>query len=525
MISPLNTFDFLVRAAKLYPERIAVVDGNKRFTYAELKNRSIALNGAVRASGLSQGDVVSVLDYNTHHMLELYYALTKTGIVINPLNFRYSVEELAYMINHVKSKTIFVHQDFLPLFEKMKERLKSVQQVVLIEKSDPVDRKYRFYEELIKEAKTHLVSKPVDENGVAEILFTSGSSDKPKAVGLTHRNLYLNALYTIIAYTMTEDDTLLHVVPLFHANGGGTPQTITAVGGRHVMLRKVDAETMLRLIDHESVTMFVAVPTVLNRFLSHSDFKSFNTSSLRRIIIVGTAASVDLMREIESKIPNCECLSAYGMTEAGPLVALAKPKSEDRGLPAPDRLKLRTRTGYEVLGVQVKLDAGGNNPGPREGEILIKGNSIFNGYYDNHHATSEAIIDGWFRTGDWGREYDGGWIVVIDRAKDMIKSGGENISSTEVEQILTKHPAIAEAAVIPIPNKEWGEVPKAFVVLKPGTNTSETEILDYCRSNMAHFKAPKSIEFLDLLPRTVTGKVTKSDLRRKYWSDRERQIN
>ncbi len=528
MISPLNPFDFLERAAKLYPERTGVIDGNKRFTYSEFEERSIALGEALSSLGAAKGSVVSVIDYNTHHILELYYALTRTGFIINPLNFRYSASDLAYMIGYVKSTVVFVHNDFLPLIERMEGKLRSVQKIVLIEGNDNLSNggKYLSYEDLTKNLKSRTQPEYIDENQVAEVLFTSGSSNKPKAVGLTNRNLYLNALYTMIAYRMTEEDALLHVVPLFHANGGGTPQMITAAGGKHVMLRKVDPEIMLKLIDRESITMFVAVPTVLRRFLSYAEFNSFDTSSLRQIIVVGTAASRDLFREVETKMPNCECFSAYGMTEAGPLVALSRPKSEDtRKLQPKELLELKTRTGYEVLGVKIKIDTPIGGPGGKEGEILIKGDSVFNGYYLDSKATSESITDGWFHTGDWGRELDDGWILMIDRAKDMIKSGGENISSVEVEETLMKHPSVAEAAVIPIPDEEWGEVPMAFVVPKPDAHIAQLEIMDFCRSKMAHFKAPRSVVFVDSLPKTVTGKVSKAELKNKYWSGRERRIS
>lgn len=522
MISPLNTFDFLARAAKIYPERIAVVDGNLRLTYSEFMKRSLSLSKGLHDLRLKRDDVISVLDYNTHHTLELYFASAYSGLKINPLNFRNSPADLSYMSNYVKSKVIFIHQDFLDMFERIRGDLSSLQYVITIEGSDS-HRDYISYEKMLKEGA--IQQGPIDENDVAEILFTSGSSDRPKAVGLTYRNLYLNALYTIIAYGMTEDDTLLHVVPLFHANGGGTPQTITAVGGKHVMLRKIDADSMIKLIERESVTMFVAVPTVLQRFLTHSDFGSYDTSSLKRIIVVGTAASPDLIQETESKIPSCECLSAYGMTESGPLVAMARLKLEERKLPEKEKINLKTRTGYEVIGTRIKIVGSDGDPDAKEGEILINGNSVFNGYYGNERATDEAISDGWFRTGDWGRKLPGGWITIVDRAKDMIKSGGENISSSEVENVILTHASISEAAVIPIPDREWGEVPKAFVVRKQSESITESELIEYCRSKMAHFKVPKSVEFVDALPRTVTGKIAKGELRRKFWVNRERQIN
>lgn len=522
MIIPLSTFDFLTRAARLYPERVAVVDGNKRFSYSELLRRSENLNEALEELGVRSGDVVSVLNYNTYHMLELYFGLTKTGFVINPLNFRYSAEDILAMINRVRSKIVVVHEQFLPILEEIKNRLSSIEHIVIIEESGNQNLEYLTYEKLIQDVRPSRLPPQIDENALAEILFTSGSTSEPKIVGLTNRNLYLNALYTIIAYRMTEEDSLLHVVPLFHANGGGTPQTITAIGGKHVMLRKVEAEEMLKLVERESVTMFVAVPTVLKRFLSHPDFGSFDLSSLRRIIVVGTAMSEELYSEVESKIKNCKCISAYGMTETGPLVALAELKREEKKLEKIEQLRLRTRTGYQILGAEVKIEP---SQGSDEGEILVRGNSVFNGYLGDKKSDNDAIENGWFHTGDWGRKYQDGWFAIVDRVKDMIKSGGENISSTEIEETLCNHPSIAESAVISIPDEEWGEVPMAFVVLKPNSSSTQEDLREFCRKRLAHFKVPKSIEFLDSLPRTATGKIVKSDLRRRYWSDSGKNIN
>ncbi|HKW04272.1 MAG TPA: AMP-binding protein [Nitrososphaerales archaeon] len=522
MIIPLSTFDFLTRAARLFPERIAVVDKDKRFTYSELLRRSDNLNEGLRELGVRSGDVVSVLNYNTHHMLELYFGLTKTGYVINPLNFRYSAEDILAMINRVRSKVVVVHEQFLPMFEEIKSRLSSIEHVIVIEGSSNQEREYLPYEKLTQDFRPSRFHEETDENALAEILFTSGSTSKPKVVGLTNRNLYLNALYTIIAYRMTEEDSLLHVVPLFHANGGGTPQTITATGGKHVMLRKVEVEEMLKLVEGESITMFVAVPTVLKRFLSHPDFSSFDLTSLRRIIVVGTALSQELYTEVESKIKNCECISAYGMTETGPLVALAKLKQEEKKLERVEQLRLRTRTGYQILGAEVKIEP---SQGSDEGEIFVRGNSVFNGYLGDMESDNDVFETGWFHTGDWGRKYQDGWFAIVDRVKDMIKSGGENISSTEIEETLRNHPSVAESAVISIPDKEWGEVPMAFVVLKPNSSSTKEDLREFCRNRLAHFKVPKSIEFLDSLPRTANGKILKNNLRSRHWSGSGKKIN
>ena len=529
MIRPLQTFDFLLRASRLYGESTAIVDGPDRYTYSEFLERSLRLNASLQSIGLRPNDVVSVISYNTHHMLEAYYGTLKSGMVINPVNFRYSQSDILYMLDYMKSKALIVHQDFLPVVNALRDELPSIRHVVVIEPKDdaPAGPLYD-YETLIARGDPKFEEPTVDEDAVAEVLFTSGTTKRPKAVGLTQRNLYLNALYTIIAYGLSDEDSLLHTVPLFHANGGGTPQTITAVGAKHVMLRKVVAEEMLRLIDQESVTIFVAVPTVIDRMLASPDFHRYDASSLSRLAVVGTALSQKMLAEIERKIPGCECISVYGMTEGGHLLATARPRPFERGEDKTEMSRLKTMTGYEVLGVQIRVVDKNMDDVKQdccsEGEVVVRGNSVFNAYYGDKEATSAAITEGWFHTGDWARMYPDGRLVIVDRLKDMIKSGGENISSIEIEEVLKAHPLVAEAAAIGVPDDQWGEVPKAFVVPRPGASISSRELSDFCLKNLAHFKVPKSFDIVEDLPRSVNGKVSKESLRARYWSGREKRV-
>ncbi|MGH2397975.1 MAG: AMP-binding protein, partial [bacterium] len=347
-------------------------------------------------------------------------------------------------------------------------------------------------------------------------------------VVLTHRSLYLHALFATIALRQADDTVLLHVVPMFHVNGWGSPHTITATGGTHVMLRKIDPLEIFRLIQAERVTIVLGVPTIYNALVNHPEIGRYDLSSLRLAITGGAPASPVLIKAMEEKL-GCQAFVGYGLTETSPVLTVARPKTHLAGESPDQQRECRSKTGYQVLGVNVRVvDAEGRDvpaDGATVGEIVARSNVVMEGYFKDPQATAEAIRDGWFHTGDMATIDTEGYALIVDRKKDIIISGGENISSVEVESTLFSHPAVFEVAVIGIPDDQWGEVPKALVVLKPGAKATEEELIQFCRDRLAHFKAPKSVEFLESLPKGGTGKILKGELRERYWKGLVKRVH
>jgi fatty-acyl-CoA synthase len=528
MFVPVTPLEFRRRAERLFGPKTGVIDGEKRFTYGEFGERSRRLGGALRDLGIRPGDVVSFLTYNTHHLLEAYYGVLQAGAVLNPINIRLHPNEIAYILNHAESRALFFHRDFAPIVETARGTAETVRELVALEPDGAPPFAAREYEALLG-ASHPLASDPeVDENSVAELFYTSGTTGRPKGVALTHRSLYLHALYAAIAKKTTDATVHLHVVPMFHVNGWGAPHTVTATGGTHVLLRKIDPLEILRLIEKERVTSVYGVPAIYNALVNHPQVGTFDLRSLRLIISGGAPPSTVLIRAIEEKL-GCQAIVGYGLTETSPLLTLAAPRAHLGGEPAERQLERRTRTGHPVLGVEIRVvdEQGRDVPadGATTGEIITRSNVVMDGYFRDPRATAEAIRDGWFHTGDIATVDAEGSVNIVDRQKDIIISGGENISSVEVENTLVAHTAVYECAVLAVPDAQWGEVPKALVVLKPGAGATEEELLRFCRERLAHFKVPKSVEFFTALPKSGAGKVLKAALREKYWAGLEKRVH
>lgn len=527
MFVPLTPLEFRDRAEALFAKKIGVIDGEKQFTYAEFGERTHRLANALRSLGLEKGDRVSFITYNTYQLLEGYFGVPEAGGILNPINVRLTPQDIGYILNHSGSKFVFYHKDFTPLIQAIKPSLQATKFYIVMEGpcAEPATHEY---EELLASASTEYVKPQVDENEIAELFYTSGTTGKPKGAAITHRSLVLHALDTIIAMRMTDADVILHIVPLFHVNGWGTPQMLTMIGGTHVMLRKIDPVALLDLVQKHKVTRMFGVPTIFNMLLNHPDLGKYDLSSVQNVMLGGAPSAPALVNAIQDKF-GCRCIVGYGLTETTPVITLAWPKAHLMGESKEKQLERQAKTGYPLPGVQIRVvDSNGvevKPNGQQIGEITVRSNHVMDGYYKDPDGTRNAIRDGWFYTGDMAVVDEDGYILIKDRSKDIIISGGENISSVEIENCLYANPKVFEAAVVAVPDDKWGEVPKAVVVLKPGQTATEQEILDYCKANLAGFKLPKSVVFRDSLPKGGTGKILKADLREPFWQGMEKRVH
>jgi fatty-acyl-CoA synthase len=498
VIVPLTPVDFLTRARRLFPERVGVVDGDAHFTYSAFGQRCDRLASLlVHDVGVQPGDRVAWLCGNTHEMLEAYYGVLLAGAVFLPLNIRLASAETRFVLDDSEAAVLFRHPD-------QTDPEHPVRQVVLGDD----------YEQRLAAQPSDPWTRPaVDENAPAELFYTSGSTGSPKGALLSHRALYLHAVHNALTSGWSGDDVLIHTIPLFHVNGWGSAHYVTALGGVHVLLPSFDAGEVLRLIEAERVTRLFVVPTMARAILDHPALATRDVSSIRQVSIGGAPAGGELMAEIEARF-GCECICGYGMTESSPSLSRSLDKPGE-----PKSLRRRATTGLPLLGVDLRVFDDDDDEVPWDGstvgEIVARSNHVMIGYWNRPEETADALRDGWLRTGDLGVVDPDGYLTIVDRKKDVIVSGGENIASVEVEKVIAAHPAVSEVAVVRMPDERWGEVPCAFVTLKSGTESppSEQDIIDWVRARIAHFKAPKSVIFLDALPLGGTGKIQKVHLR------------
>ncbi|MFF2445585.1 long-chain-fatty-acid--CoA ligase [Neobacillus sp. NPDC058068] len=526
MISPLTPLDWKRRAVKYYPQKVAVIDGEKEFTYREFGRRVDQLSSALNQAGIDQGDHVAVMLPNTHYMLECFYGICQLGAVMVPLNYRLSAEDLEYIIRHSDAKMLIVDAEFSAPIEKIVDLL-SLEQIVIV----PVEGHESSlngvsYEDFLEHAGESFPEVEIDENQLLTLNYTSGTTSKPKGVMLTHRGNYLNAANFLYHLNVQHDDVYLHTLPMFHANGWGGVWAITAAGGTHVCLRKVDPPLILDLFESKQISLLCGAPTVVNMLVNDPRAKEVEIKTSPRMATAGAPPAAALIHKAQ-EILGLNMIHVYGLTETSPFILYCEWKKEFAEISADEQATIKARQGIELAfnGETKVVRQDGEEVawnGKELGEIVTRGNVVMEGYYKDPFTTSAAIRDGWFHTGDLAVTYPDGYIEIRDRAKDLIISGGENISSTEVEGVLYKHPDVLETAVIAIPDEKWGEVPKAIIVLKPGATATEAEIIEFCRVKMAHFKAPKAVEFVDSLPKTATGKLQKYRLREMHWSGPKR---
>jgi acyl-CoA synthetase (AMP-forming)/AMP-acid ligase II len=517
---PLTPVRFLRYAEQQYPASTAVVCGPERFTYAQFAGRVARLAGALRQLGIEDGDRVAFLSANCHRLLEAYYGVLEAGGILLPLNIRLAAGELAYVLNDAGAKILFLQNQFCGLVDSFRKHLSAVQSSHLLDAAPQAGwLSPSNYEALL--SNTRPVRADItqfDENSVAELFYTSGTSADPKGVMLTHRNIYLHALQTSLALHTDVGSVELHTIPLFHANGWGVAHFLTLLGGKHVMLARFDPLEVFRLIEQERAEFCSLVPAMATALVNCPERTKYDLSSLKRITIGGAASSPTLVREVEEKL-GCTCFAGYGLTETSPVLTIS-PVKPGFTWTGDDRFARQASTGYPVPGVEIRVVDGTGKDVPRDGqtagEIIARGDGVMLGYWQRPEDSAAALRGGWFHTGDMATWNDEGYVLIVDRIKDIIVTGGENVSSLEIEKTFNAHPAVLEVAVIPVRDTRWGEVPKALVVLKPGANATEADLLEFCRSRLSHYKCPHSVEFVEALPKTGTGKILKRELRKKY---------
>ena len=520
---PMLVTDFLDRAVRLYPEKVAIVDGDQKFTYREFNERVDRLSNALLALGLERGERVCMLSPNSHFYLESFYATAQIGLVLVPLNYRLVAADHEYILNHAGVSAVLVDWEYTEVVDEIRPNLPAVKHWVVAKDEGTTPNGWTDWNEIVSQASPTKPALPaIGENETVSINYTSGTTSRPKGVIMTHRNSYLNAYNMIVHNSLRHEDVELWTLPMFHCNGWGGVFALTGMAGTHVILRAVDGEDILHLIADENVTFACMAPAVLRAILDTPNKDRFNIKTQPRFTVAGAPPPAAFIERLENEM-GWEFMQLYGLTETAPLLTISRPDANTEK----DDWARRSRAGVAGIGVDLKvLDDEGNpvaKDGKAIGEICARSNVVFAGYYEQPEQTAEAIYDGYFHTGDlavWD-EFEN--IHIVDRKKDVIISGGENISSPEIEDCLYQHPAVLECAVIGIPHEKWGETPVALVLTRETESATEEELIAFCRERMAHFKCPTSVRFVPELPRTATGKLQKYKLREAFW-DGDRKV-
>ncbi|MGH9325912.1 MAG: long-chain-fatty-acid--CoA ligase [Terriglobia bacterium] len=530
MVIPLTPVRFKAHAASAYGNKLGIVCGSERFTYQEFNERCDRLSDALLRLGITPGDRVAWLSFNCHRLLEAYYAVPQVSAILLPINIRLSPDEVCWVLKDSSPRLLFFDPEFAPAVEGFTSCVDSIKRYVCLQGASPAWACAENYEELLQISDSRLLDCTlIDENSIAELFYTSGTTAHPKGVTLTHRNLYLHALYVAHALHLRDKDIGIYTVPLFHVNSWGSPHTFTLSGGRHVILRKFDPPAALKLIAEERVTRLQMVPSMAVALINCADFHNYDLSSVREVMIGGAPASTALIRQLDKKFPGAAVIGGYGLTETSPVVTIAYPKDHLKGTREEIDRRRRASAGNAIFGVEARVvDAAGNDveaDGCAVGELIVRSDTVAAGYWNQPEETARAFAGGWFHTGDLATIDEEGYILIVDRVKDMVLSGGENIATAEVERVIYDHPAVLECAVIAVPDEKWGEVPKAVVVLRSGSSAREEGILNHCRRHLAGYKVPKSVEFRDSLPKGGTGKILKRLLREPYWAGHKKRVH
>ncbi|MGH8064966.1 MAG: fatty acid--CoA ligase [Candidatus Entotheonellia bacterium] len=515
----------LERAVRFYPEHPAVVCGTTQLTYRALAERVRRLCHGLQRLGITKGDRLAILMYNCHRYFELYYATAEMGTLAVPLNIRLSASEIAYILNNSGSNTLFVGPEFLPLLAEIRDQLPALRHCIFTGDGPP-PAGFHSYEQLLDAASADFPPTPVVPEDLAALFYTSGTTGHPKGVMLSHANLLANAYHILASMSWQEGEVYLHACPMFHIADGPTSHFITWLGGTHVIIPGFKPDLALEVIEREHVTATLLIPTMINFLIHHPDVSKRDLRALRRIAYGGAPMPAELARQAMQTL-TCAFTHLYGLTEAAPLLTCLPPEEHVADGP-PEKVRRLLSCGRGIIGVRVRVvNERGQDVKPDEvGEIIAKGPNVMVGYWNKPQETADALRDGWLYTGDLATVDREGYIYIVDRKKDMIITGGENVFSTEVENVLYTHPAILEAAVVGVPDATWGEAIKAIVVLKPGMQASAEVIIAHCRSHIAQFKVPRSVDFCEgALPKSGSGKILKRELREKYWVGQDRRVH
>jgi len=516
METPLSPLDLARRARRLYADREAVVDGDLRLTYAAFFDRCDRWSSALQRMGVRPGDRVATIAPNTHAQLESFYAVPQIGAVLVPINARLTPDDFAYILEHSGARVVCAHSDALDAVDSIRARVPSVERFVAYE-GGAGRQGWVDYEAELARSSTEFDRPDVSEGDLLTINYTSGTTARPKGVMITHRNAYMNTVGTLLHHPMSCADRYLWTLPMFHANGWTFVWTVTAVGAAHVCLRRIDPAKMFPLMASESVTSLCAAPTVLIGIASAPDELRRRAPRGVRVVTAGAPPAAATIERIEGDL-GWSVLHVYGLTETSPFITVCEPLPEHGSLSVGERAVVQARQGVELVtsGELAVVDEELRevpHDGETLGEIVVRGNVVMEGYYRDPEATEKAFRGGWFHSGDSAVVHPDGYVEIRDRIKDVIISGGENVSSIEVEGALLRHPAIQEAAVVGLPHPKWGEAPHAFVVLHSGASATADDVIAFARDHLAHFKAPSGVTFVPELPKTATGKVQKFVLR------------
>ena len=516
MFVPFSSSDFIDRAEQVYPDRIGVTDEPEQpapsqgdLTYREVAALARRQAAKLDELGLDVGDRVAIVSHNSSRLFTSFFGVTGWGRVLVPINFRLRPDEVKYIVEHSGARVLLIDPE-------LEDALREV----------PAEFRYVIGRDEDLYAPEGAEPRPWehDENATATINYTSGTTARPKGVQITHRSIWTNAVTFALHAGVTDRDVYLHTLPMFHCNGWGMPFAMTGMGVSQVVIRKIDGAEILRRVEKHGVTVMCAAPAVAAAVLeAAADWEGEIPGRDKvRIIMAGAPPPTKTVMRVEEEL-GWEFIQIYGLTETSPLLTVNRTRAEWDDLPAEERATKLIRAGAPAIGVSVAIsEPEGEDPG---GEVMVRSNVVLEGYWNQPEESATALRDGWFRTGDGGFVGDDGYLTISDRRKDVIITGGENVSSVEVEDVLFSHPAVAEVAVIGVPSEKWGETIKALVVLVEGEQVTESELIAWCKDKAASYKAPTSVEFRDELARTATGKLQKFKLRAPYWENLERQVN
>jgi fatty-acyl-CoA synthase len=497
--------EMLNRQARKFPTKTAIIEDNLRMTYIRLQTRVENLAGWFQASGIKKGEKVALLLYNSIEFVECFFALAKIGAVAVPVNFRLQRQEIEYILDHSDAKMVIAHHDFTAVLDEIRVNLPLLEDVVIVDQHHEKNHSYFLYHSIFSRTYTPILEELHDDDNFM-IVYTSGTTGKPKGAVLTHKNVFMNAVNMALECGLTKDDVQIITTPLFHIGGISALTMLMLVGGTSILHKKFDPEHILETIETEKVTYAFMVPSMWKILLEVPSFNKYNVNSLRIICTAATPTPLGLKKELMKQFPNSGVFDTFGHTETAGSTATLK---------ANDSLLKTGSVGLPFSNLDIRVvDEQMNDCLPGEvGEIVYRGPTLMKEYYKNPAASEEALKGGWLHSGDLVKMDEDGYLTVVDRKKDMIISGGENIYPKEIEDVLYTHPDILEAAVVGVPEEKWGETVKAFIVTRDGKRLTEQEVIDFCTERIARYKKPHYVEFIHELPKNASGKILKSKLR------------